>query len=939
MINSKIFIRKGFLVSLLILSYNLVLAQQTDSDSIHYKPGTSDEIVDIGYGYQKKKETTTSVTIIKSDEFNNGNINNPLQLIQGKVAGLDISRPGGDPNGSFYLRLRGLNTINANTQPLLVIDGVIDASLNNLDPDDIESIVVLKDGSSTAIYGTRGANGVILITSRKGKKGTALINYHVYTTAEMVAKNEPAMNSKEWRALRAEINSTLNNNIGTDFEFNTNWFKQIEQTALSQVHNLSISGGNDHTIYCASINYRQGEGVEINTGYDQLNGRISISQNAFNDKVTLDLNMGATERQSQYGFSEAFRYASIYNPTAPVKSDDPAYAKYDGYFQQTLFDNYNPVAILQLNKNEGKNRIVNVSLKGTYKIVKGLNIDAFYSLQNSGDMTGVYYSKADYWVGINRNGLASRSMNNYASRLFESTMHYSSDVTSSLNINALGGYSYQEFTNEGLNAQGGDFLTDDFSYNNLAAALEFKNGKGTVTSYKNSNKLIAFFGRVNLNINSTLFVSASARYDGSSKFGANNKWALFPSIGGGIDLTKALNLNYLNQLKIRMDYGIAGNQPGESYMSLQLMGPMGINYYNGRFTPSYALISNANPDFKWEKTGEFEAGIDFSIFKNRVSGSFDYYSRTSSNLIYQYYIPLAPDQYYYYNYVWLNFGKIKSSGMELTLNYIAVKNTEFSYIISLTRSRNFKNILVSLSGTYNGTALNYGKQELGDLGSPGMCCAPLIRSEEGKPIGQLIAYVDKGIDENGRIILADQNGDGYVNSLDLAVVGNGLPKSSMGFDNEFTYKNWDFDIFFRGIFGHYLLNSYRAFYEVPYYISAYNLPKSAADMRTASGVLLQNNSGILTNKDIENASFVSLDNLMLGYNFNLSESSQFNKIRIYLAGNNLFYITGYKGPDPNPRYVDNENLGTYGSPLVPGIDRRNTWPRTRSFSFGANVVF
>jgi iron complex outermembrane receptor protein len=279
--------------------------------------------------------------------------------------------------------------------------------------------------------------------------------------------------------------------------------------------------------------------------------------------------------------------------------------------------------------------------------------------------------------------------------------------------------------------------------------------------------------------------------------------------------------------------------------------------------------------------------------------------------------------------------------MEVTLNYNVIKNTDFSYSITLTPSHNLKNILVSLSGNYNGTLLKYGTQELGDLGSPGMCCAPLIRLEEGKPIGQLIAYVDKGIDENGRIILADQNGDGSIDSRDWTVVGNGLPKSTTGFDNEFTYKNWDFDIFFRGVFGHDLLNSYRTFYEVPNFITAYNLPKTAANMRNpATGLLLKNYSGVLTNKDIENASFVSLDNISIGYNIRLPESSQFSKFRIYLEGNNLFYITGYKGPDPNPRYVDNElNSGTYNNPMVPGVDRRGTWPRTRSVTIGANFVF
>src|SRR5450759_2124251 len=499
------------------------------------------EVVVTGYGTQKKREVTSSITSVKSDEFNKGSVSDPVALIQGKVSGLSISKPGGNPNGSYDIRLRGMSTIGANLGPLVIIDGVIGGDLNNVDPNDIESINVLKDGSAAAIYGSRGSSGVILVQTKKGKKGTAVIDYNVYFSAEMVAKNTNVMNAAEWRAMKAEINSTQNNTIGTDFGASTNWFKQIEQTAFSQTHNLAMSGGTDKTSYRASINYRNNEGIMITTGNQQLNGRINLTQKALNDKFTLDVNLGATENNKQLGHDDAFRYASIYNPTAPVMSSDAsidadfATNKYAGYFQQVLFDYYNPVAILKLDTNDGQNRILNLNMRATYELLKGLNIDAFYSIQNSGDLNGVYYSKYDYFGGMNRNGLATVQDDNQESKLFESTVHYAGDVTSALNLTVLGGYSYQEFVNDESYLQAGNFLTDNFSVNNLAAALDWADGKGTVTSYKNSNKLIAFFGRVNLNINSTFFVSASARYEGSSRFGSANKWGLFPAIGGGAD--------------------------------------------------------------------------------------------------------------------------------------------------------------------------------------------------------------------------------------------------------------------------------------------------------------------------------------------------------------------------------------------------------------------
>src|SRR5450759_4924382 len=461
------------------------------------------EVVVTGYGTQKKREVTSSITSVKSDEFNKGSVSSPVALIEGKVSGLSISKPGGNPNGSYDIRLRGMSTIGANLGPLVIIDGVIGGDLNNVDPNDIESINVLKDGSAAAIYGTRGSSGVILVQTKKGKKVTAVIDYNVYFSSEMVAKNTNVMNAAEWRAMSAEVG------LGKDFGFSTDWFKQIEQTAFSQTHNLAMSGGTDKTSYRASVNYRDNEGIMITTGNQQLNGRINLTQKALNDKFTLDINLGATENNKQIGHDDAFRYASIYNPTAPVMSSDAsidqdfATGKYAGYFQQVLFDYYNPVAILKLDNQNQKDRLLNVSAKGTYEIVKGLSIDAFYSFQTANQHRGEYMSKYDYFGGMNRNGLATVQDDNQESKLFESTVHYAGDVTSALNLTVLGGYSYQEFVNDESYLQAGNFLTDNFTINNLAAALDWNNGKGTATSYKNSNKLIAFFGRVNLNINST----------------------------------------------------------------------------------------------------------------------------------------------------------------------------------------------------------------------------------------------------------------------------------------------------------------------------------------------------------------------------------------------------------------------------------------------------
>lgn len=405
-------------------------------------------------------------------------------------------------------------------------------------------------------------------------------------------------------------------------------------------------------------------------------------------------------------------------------------------------------------------------------------------------------------------------------------------------------------------------------------------------------------------------------------------------MGGGVDLAHFLNNEAVNVLKLRASYGVTGNQPGSSYLSLLRLGPSGNFFYNGEFVPGYAPVSNANPNLKWEKKSEFDAGLDFAFLNSKLYGSLDYYTRTTTDLLFEYEVPVPPNLY---TRALVNLGEIRSSGLELSLTWNAVESGDFTYNMSLTPSYNLVNKLVSLSGTYNGAELSYGTRDLGGMGAPGQSSVPLVRAEEGKPIGQLWALVYKEIDENGNLIFEDVHKDGTIDPLDRQVVGHGLPKLLLGFGNNFTYKNWDLSIFFRGVFGHDLINSYRAFYEVPQMIKSYNLPKTAKNMKNPkTGVYLNNSSGILSSYHVENGDFVALDNMSLGYNFKLPAGGQFNKIRLYLAGNNLFYITGYKGVDPNPRYGDIEDNN---NPLVPGVDRRNTWFRTRSVTFGANFVF
>jgi TonB-dependent starch-binding outer membrane protein SusC len=900
------------------------------------------EIVVVGYGTQERKEITSAVASVKSEDFNQGNVQNPAQLIQGKVAGLSIARPGGNPNAGYDIRLRGLPSIGANTQPLVVIDGVIGGNLGNVDPNDIASIDVLKDGSAAAIYGTRGSSGVILVTTKSGKEGAFNIDYNGFYSIENPTRAPDVLNAEEWRQLSNEVN------VGTDFLNDTNWFDEITRTAHTQVHNLALSGGTKSNSYRVSLNYRDAQGIFLNTGFDQFNARLNMTQKALNDKLTASVIVAGTYKQADYGHDAAARYATIYNPTAPVRVNDntplPAsyqdfnFGRWDNYFNVELFDYYNPVQILEANPNEGVDSRINLAGKLQYEIMDGLLIDAFYSIQDDREVRNRYFDKNSYWVGENTNGRAEKDYDEFFNQLFESTVNWNGDIGNNMNLGVLGGYSYQEFINQGYFVGGGNFITDAFLSDNLGAAKEFQDGLGDLSSYKNSAKLIAFFGRVNLNINETFFISASVRQEGSSRFGEENKWGTFPAISAGVELANYLGAAAIDNLKLRVSYGVTGNIPRDSYLSLQRFGPRGFFFYNGEFIPSYGFVSNANPNLQWEKKNEVNVGVDFAFAGSRIYGSLDWYTRTTTDLIIDFAVPVPPNLF---DRTFTNIGDIRNSGLELALSLNAINNPTFTWTPTITASWYLENKLVSLSND----EFTYGVRDIANMGSPGQNNTPIIRVEEGKQIGQIWGLIYDGIAEDGDWIHRDIGGggpdgnepDGEISNADRAVIGNGLPDFDLGFNNTFTFgRRFDLNIFFRGSFGHDLVNSYRAFYEVPLAINSYNVLSSSTDLRNPeTGALLSTNSGLFSSLHVEDASFLKLDNFNLGYNVPIGESNAIRRLRVYFGGNNTFVITGYKGPDPEVRWADQE--ADPDDVLAPGIDRRDTWFIARSWTIGVQL--
>jgi len=578
----------------------IVVGSQTTIDVALGSSATAlSEVVVVGYGTQTKQEITSSVTSVKEEDFNQGNVNDPAQLLQGKVAGLNVVKNNGaDPNAGFTVRLRGLSSVGPNNSPLVIIDGVPSQDLSSVDPNDIASIDVLKDGAAAAIYGTRGSAGVIIVTTKKGRVGEATVSYNGSLAIDNIAKTVPVLDASEYR----ERNPSGDQGASTD------WFDEITQTPVSQIHNLSLGGGTQKTRYRVSLNYRDQNGVQSGTGFQRLNSRVTLQQKAFKDKLTINAIVGLTTNESQFGFNEAFRYATVYNPTEPVRLQpgDANFDRWDGYNQVVQFDYYNPVAIIEQNINEGTRKNLNFNIQGQYEIIEGLNVSAQYGQQITTSFQGRYFAKNSFWVGADRNGLAERQTDDNYNEVFESTLTFDKDISSGLNLKVLGGYSWQERVNEGFGASGGNFVTDAFTYNNLGGAQDFSNGLANVYSYKNSNVIAAFFGRVNLAINDTYYFMASYRYEGSSQFGENNKWGGFPAVSAGVDIDKIADLASFDQLKFRASYGVTGTLPPESYLSLRRLGPVGNAFIDGAFAPAFGPVSNPNPDLRWEQKAEFD---------------------------------------------------------------------------------------------------------------------------------------------------------------------------------------------------------------------------------------------------------------------------------------------------------------------------------------------
>ena len=868
-----------------------------------------DEVVVIGYGNTTKKEVTGSIATVKSEGFNKGAYNSPMGLLQGKVAGLTIVKPNGaDPMAGYNIILRGTNTLTSGQGPLIIIDGVAGQDMKNISPEEVESSDVLKDGAAAAIYGTRGSNGVIIITTKRARAGTSRIEYSGQLSVQVAPRGVENLSASEFRQA---IEQYAPDKMESIYDANTDWFNEITRSMpFSQKHNLAISGGNENFSHRTTIYVDNADGLLKDNESNKYLLRTNISQKALNDILVLDYNLSYSMRNYKPANYDLFYQSFIRNPTSAVYDPDNTYS--GGYTLLEGIDYYNPVAMLNEREREGKTTDAGGNIRATLNFTESLKWINFLSIEQS-EWEDLSYKTKYYPSMIGKGGEAEIS-NGRSSRLqYESTVNYSRSFGNH-NFQGLAGYSFQEQQLNTSYMVNSGFDSDLYGPHNISAGSALGVGKAEMGSYKETSRLISFFGRVMYNFNERYLAAVSLRREGSSRFGENHKWGWFPSASVGWRINKEdfmADYKWINDLKLRVGFGVTGNQDFDNYKSLIMMGIAGKFFYNGEWINTYEPTSNPNPDLRWENKQELNAGIDFAIYNNRFSGALDYYYRRSTDLLYTYNVPYPP---YIYPELFTNVGTISNQGIELTVNAIAVKKGSFVWNTTLTFSKNSNKLVKFSNEEFTNKYI-----ETGWLG--GAFPLNAMRVEEGKPLGTFYGPVWLGLDENGYDLFKNANPIGKVNPEDWEPIGNAYPFCSLGWSNSITYKDWDMNLSLRANIGGQVLNMYRLYYE-----NWQSIGRNIVHTQLETPEFVGN--GQFSSKYVENASFLKLDNISIGYNIPV-HSKYISKLRVNATAQDVFTITGYKGLDPEV------NL----SGLEPGIEYLYYYPRTTTITLGVNVTF
>lgn len=897
---------------------------------------TLDEVVVIGYGSMQRKDVTSSITSVKAEDMNVGVITTPAQMLQGKVPGLTIANTS-DPNGSASISLRGASSLRTGEamEPYYVVDGVPGVSISLVAPEDIESIDVLRDASATAIYGSKAANGVIIITTKKGKKdGRTSVSYSGYMAWDRTLKTLDMMTADELLSYAKTNNITqLNDYYNVDNPANTNWQDEVLRTGFSHNHNVSINGGNEKTNYSASLNFQDREGVVRGTNMDRLNARTFVQTKALNNRLELALSLNASIRNSSTGPTDIQGRSVLdamyyYNPLVPVKNEDGTW-----YRNLNISQNYNPLSMINEDRYDTKEKLLQGTAQATLHIIDGLDWNLNLSYQNQQYIYNIYNTTQTQLPSVvSKHGQADRSTTENIRKQMETYLNWNHTFADAHKVGIMLGYSWEQAdNNDGFGLRVYNFYNDDLTYHNLGMANNM-DINDVISNNLSTLRMISFYGRINYSYKSRYLLQATVRRDGSSAFGENNRWATFPSVSAAWRITEEQfmkNQHVFDDLKLRVGYGVSGNSLGfDAFIARPLYGATGwFTYVNpDGSTSNYRMLGatrNANPDLKWESTSMFNIGIDFGFLHNRLSGTIEYYDKRTSDLIYGY--PVSTNRYPY-GTMTANVGNISNKGIEITINAVPVQTHNFTWSTTLNLSHN-KNVVEKL------TNASYSVPYI-DMADPDVVTGEKVqRIMEGSPIGQFYTYEWAGYNENGVSVFNDYDADGNLigttdapTDEDRRKTGSAQPKLTYGWNNDFTWKNWTLTAFFQGVAGNQIYNATRNYYN--------NVGLVAAGKNVLSEVATEqkfsdSNAQRPSDRYLENGSYFRLATLTLGYNFG-KLGNWVNNLRIYATCNNVFTITGYKGLDPE----------VYLGGLTPGMDWRNTqYPRTRTFMVGVNVNF
>ena len=915
------------------------------------------DVVIVGYGTQKRSDLTGAITSISADELTlGGTVSNAAQSLQGKAAGVLVTQNSRAPGGSISIRIRGSNSISSTNEPLYVVDGFPTTNGADLNPNDIESMEILKDASATAIYGARGANGVVIITTKRGKNGQSQISYSGYTGVQKIVNPFDLLNGKQYMILANDLYREINGQQNQQFAVytqsqlnstvNTDWINEATRSGVVQSHNIQYRGGNDKTKVLTSLGYFDQNGILKNTNFKRFSGRVNLDQK-INDFIKTGASVSGQRSNSNiqdYGGnilqSNVILGVLEYDPTVPAFNDDGTFGRPPGGKGD------NPLANLLGRQNELiKDRLngntfieINPIEEITARVNGGIEIAHFF--------TGKYLPRSTYQGGID-NGVASTNDYTSTRQLIDAIVNYKKTFNQKHDISVMGGYAYEKTISESRSVAVKGFSTDLFSFNNLGAASTITG----VSSGKSESLLISFFGRVNYSFDDKYLVTFTMREDGSSRFGSDHRWGSFPSGAFAWKVDKESffhNQNLFSTLKFRLGYGKTGNDQIGNYAALALMSNTRVTFDGNTNTAGTHLNQGTpeNPSLKWETTSQYNTGVDIGLLNSRLSVTVDAYYKKTTDLLIRKSLPL----YSGFSSGLSNVGAIENKGIEVEINSRNLVNT-FRWETKLNFATNRNKVLdLGSGGDINLTS----SKPMGNVSEEQFA---VIR--KGEPLGSLYGYVYAGVIQTGETYAPQPNSvpgdpkfkdisgpggkpDGKITSDDRTIIGTANPDFIYGLTNTFSYKNFDLTIFLHGSVGNDLLNMTRMNLEWNRTTAALNrwTPTNTNTDIPRNGFYYSKYGGYINSHFIENASFLRMKMITLGYTLNSPKRNIFKSIRLYGSVENLFTITGYSGWDPEVDTKGYESNSTGGQTANAGAGMDyNSYPNMRTFTVGLNLNF